>query len=167
MIFVGKMKYRYDSKKYFIKVIFSSVFISFLMIYAIIKNIMNFNLNIYTFIIIASLYELFNVYIAMCKPVEIEMNDESLIFRAFNKEQKYEIKDLKYMMTKELANRKLYLRINNYSLCRGRYWIDTKSYENNQELYINLMELERKINPNQLKYNSRRRVKDVKTQAVK
>ena len=167
MIFGGKMKYRYDSKKYFIKVIFSSVFISFLMIYAIIKNIMSFNINIYTFIIIASLYELFNIYIAMCKPVEIELNDESLSFRAFNKEQKYEIKDMKYMMTKELANRKLYLRINNYNLCRGRYWIDTKSYENNQELYINLMELERKINPNQLKYNSRRRVKEVKTQAVK
>ena len=69
------------------------------MIYAIIKNIMNFNINIYTFIIIASLYELFNIYIAMCKPVEIELNDESLSFRAFNKEQKYEIKDMKYMMT--------------------------------------------------------------------
>ena len=65
------------------------------------------------------------------------------------------------MMTKELANKRLYLRINKYSLLKGRYWLDTKSYENSENLYLNIMELERLICPNQLKYNHRsRRVKE-------
>ncbi|MBP9477893.1 MAG: hypothetical protein KBF12_04670 [Sebaldella sp.] len=153
------MRYKYDTKKYFVKIILTSIFIGFLLIYAIIKNISNLNISIYTFIIIASLYELFNIYIAMCKPSEIELTDEVVIFKSFNKERKYEIKNLKFMMIKELSNKKLYLRIDNYNFLKGRYWLDTKSYENNQELYVNLLELERSVNPNQLKYNTRRIVK--------
>lgn len=160
------MRYKYDTKKYFVKIILTSIFIGFLLIYAIIKNISNLNISIYTFIIIASLYELFNIYIAMCKPSEIELTDEVVIFKSFNKERKYEIKNLKFMMIKELSNKKLYLRIDNYNFFKGRYWLDTKSYENNQELYVNLLELERSVNPNQLKYNTRRIVKKAEVQAA-
>ena len=151
------MTYKYDKKKYFITVTLTSIFIIFLLIYAVIKNILNFNVNIYTFIILASCYELFNIYIAGVKPLEIELDNQRLVLRGYRKEDIYEIQDLKYMMTKELANRRLYLRINNYSLFRGRYWIDTKSYENSENLYLNIMELERLICPNQLKYNHRNR----------
>ena len=149
------MTYKYDKKKYFITITLTSIFIVFLLIYAVIKNIFSFGVNIYTFIILASCYELFNIYIAGVKPSEIELNNNSFILRGFRKEDVYEIQDLKYMMTKELANKKIYLRLNNYSLFKGRYWIDTKSYENSENLYLNIMELERLICPNQLKYNHR------------
>ena len=151
------MTYKYDKKKYFITVTLTSIFILLLLVYAVIKNILNFNINIYTFIILASCYELFNIYIAGVKPLEIELDSHKLVLRGYRKEDIYEIQDLKYMMTKELANRKLYLRINKYSLFKGRYWIDTKSYENSDNLYLNIMELERLICPNQLKYNLRNR----------
>ena len=151
------MIYKYDKKKYFITVTLTSIFIVLLLIYAVIKNILDFNINIYTFIILASCYELFNIYIAGVKPLEIDLDSHRFILRGYRKEDIYEIQDLKYMMTKELANKKLYLRINQYSLFRGRYWIDTKSYENSENLYLNIMELERLICPNQLKYNHRNR----------
>ena len=151
------MTYKYNKKKYFITVTLTSIFIIFLLIYAVIKNIFNFSINIYTFIILASCYELFNIYIAGVKPLEIDLDSHRFILRGYRKEDIYEIQDLKYMMTKELANKKLYLRINQYSLFRGRYWIDTKSYENSENLYLNIMELERLICPNQLKYNHRNR----------
>ena len=155
------MTYKYNKKKYFITVTLTSIFIIFLLIYAVIKNIFNFSINIYTFIILASCYELFNIYIAGVKPLEIELDSQRLILKGYRKEDIYEIQDLKYMMTKELANKRLYLRVNNYSLFKGRYWIDTKSYENSENLYLNIMELERLICPNQLKYNHRnRRVKE-------
>ena len=155
------MTYKYDNNKSFFTVTITKNNIIFLLIYAVIKNILNFNVNIYTFIILASCYELFNIYIAGVKPLEIELDNQRLVLRGYRKEDIYEIQDLKYMMTKELANRRLYLRINNYSLFRGRYWIDTKSYENSENLYLNLMELERLICPNQLKYNHRsRKVKE-------
>ena len=155
------MTYKYDKKKYFITVTLTSIFIVFLLIYAVIKNILNFNVNIYTIIILASCYELFNIYIAGVKPLEIELDNQRLVLRGYRKEDIYEIQDLKYMMTKELANKRLYLRINKYSLLKGRYWLDTKSYENSENLYLNIMELERLICPNQLKYNHRsRRVKE-------
>ena len=151
------MIYKYDKKKYFITVTLTSIFIVLLLIYAVIKNILDFNINIYTFIILASCYELFNIYIAGVKPLEIDLDSHRFILRGYRKEDIYEIQDLKYMITKELANKKLYLRINQYSLFRGRYWIDTKSYENSENLYLNIMELERLICPNQLKYNHRNR----------
>jgi hypothetical protein len=151
------MTYKYNKKKYFITVTITSVFIIFLLIYAVIKNLYSFGVNIYTFIILASCYELFNIYIAGVKPLEIVLDSNSLILRGFHKEDIYEIQDLKYMMTKELANKKFYLRINNYSLFKGRYWIDTKSYENNEDMYMKIMELERFVCPNQLKYNHRNR----------
>ena len=151
------MIYKYDKKKYFITVTLTSIFIVLLLIYAVIKNILDFNINIYTFIILASCYELFNIYIAGVKPLEIDLDSHRFILRGYRKEDIYEIQDLKYMMTQELANKKLYLRINQYSLFRGRYWIDTKSYENSENLYLNIMELERLICPNQLKYNHRNR----------
>ena len=155
------MTYKYNKKKYFITVTLTSIFIVFLLIYAVIKNIFDFNINIYTFIILASSYELFNIYIAGVKPLEIELDSQKLVMRGYHKEDIYEIQDLKYMMTKELANKRLYLRINKYSLFKGRYWLDTKSYENSENLYMNIMELERLICPNQLKYNHRnRRVKE-------
>ena len=147
------MTYKYNKKKYFITVTLTSIF----MIYAVIKNIFDFNINIYTFIILASCYELFNIYIAGVKPLEIELDSQKLVMKGYHKEDVYEIQDLKYMMTKELANKRLYLRINKYSLFKGRYWLDTKSYENSENLYMNIMELERLICPNQLKYNHRRR----------
>ena len=100
---------------------------------------------------------MFNIYIAGVKPLEIELDSQKLVMKGYHKEDVYEIQDLKYMMTKELANKRLYLRINKYSLLKGRYWLDTKSYENSENLYLNIMELERLICPNQLKYNHRRR----------
>ena len=151
------MTYKYNKKKYFITVTLTSIFIIFLLIYAVIKNIFDFNINIYTFIILASCYELFNIYIAGVRPLEIELDSQKLVMKGYHKEDVYEIQDLKYMMTKELANKRLYLRINKYSLFKGRYWIDTKSYENSENLYLNIMELERLICPNQLKYNYRNR----------
>ena len=92
------MTYKYNKKKYFITVTLTSIFIVFLLIYAVIKNIFDFNINIYTFIILASCYELFNIYIAGVKPLEIELDSQKLIMRGYHKEDVYEIQDLKYTM---------------------------------------------------------------------
>ena len=64
-------KYKYDSKRYLLSVTIPGFFMILILIYALFNNYTNFNLNIYSLLIIVCTYGIFNTFISSSNPKKI------------------------------------------------------------------------------------------------
>ena len=64
-------KYKYDSKRYLLSVTIPGFFMILILIYALFNNYTNFNLNIYSLLIIVCTYSIFNTFISSSNPKKI------------------------------------------------------------------------------------------------
>ncbi|MBB6217420.1 hypothetical protein HNQ80_003539 [Anaerosolibacter carboniphilus] len=151
--------YVYYPRRYFFAVTLPAILMFFLLIYGMIRNFQSVTFDIYSMIIMVSVYGLFNNFISLSQPSSIVDDGESLEFHAFGRKHRYEWRKIQYIRIKEFYNRKLYIRIDNPGLFRGRYWIKTSMYDDGDELYEKLSALERKLHPEQLKFRTGMEVK--------
>lgn len=67
------------------------------------------------------------------------------------------MKDIDSFLVREFpSSGKIYLRVNDASLVSGRFWIPTKMFNDSEELFSLLRDLEYKIHPDSLKARARR-----------
>ncbi|ALP02008.1 hypothetical protein Q0Y04_00595 [Clostridioides difficile] len=64
-------KYKYDSKRYLLSVTIPGFFMILILIYALFNNYTNFNLNIYSLLIIVCTYGIFNTFISSSNPKKL------------------------------------------------------------------------------------------------
>ncbi|WP_227861540.1 hypothetical protein [Clostridioides sp. ZZV14-6105] len=83
------------------------------------------------------------------------MDNKYICFSSFNITHKYEIKDIKKIRIREFHDKKMYLKINDGSFLKGRYWIKTNMFNGNIELYNYFIELEECLHPESLKFRSK------------
>lgn len=106
-----------------------------------------------------SSYSLFNNFVSLSQPSTVVDDGESLSFYAFGRKHKYTWDKIRYIRIKEFYGRKIYLRIDNPSLTKGRYWVKTSMYNDGDELYEKLSSLEKELHPEQLKFRTPIKVK--------
>lgn len=149
-------KYKYNSMRYLISVIMPGFFMILMLIYALFNNYVNFSVNIYSLLIIICIYGIFNTFVSSSNPKEIIIDNKCIRFISFIAKHNYEIKDIEKLRIREFYNKNLYLKINDGSLLRGRYWIRTNMFNNDVELYNYLVELEEFLYPDSLKFRNKR-----------
>lgn len=148
-----KEQHVYDKNIFLVRVVFSGILAALVFLIGIHHILRGSPLKyLWLFVCFLSLYTISVNFISLSYPRKVVFKDNKLIFSAFNREHIYNLDEIKKFKVKErhLA-KKMYIRINNPSLLRGRYWIDLKEYSNYKELNDRFLAIEAKVHPNSLK----------------
>ena len=115
------------------------------------------NLSLLLLVGIVSIYTMWNSFVSKVHPEKIVIKENEIVFETFNSKDRYYIDGTDRFQLREFpSSGKLYLRIGNEQLQKGRYWINTKNYNNGKELFQLFRDLDYKINPDSLKSKARR-----------
>ena len=115
------------------------------------------NLSLLLLVGIVSIYTMWNSFVSKVHPEKIVIKENEIVFESFNSKDRYYIDGTDRFQLREFpSSGKLYLRIGNEQLQKGRYWINTKNYNNGKELFQLFRDLDYKINPDSLKSKARR-----------
>ena len=115
------------------------------------------NLSLLFLIGIVCIYTIWNSFVSKVHPEKIVIKENEIVFESFNSKDRYYIDGTDRFQLREFpSSGKLYLRIGNEQLQKGRYWINTKNYNNGKELFQLFRDLDYKINPDSLKSKARR-----------
>ena len=115
------------------------------------------NLSLLLLIGIVCIYTIWNSFVSKVHPEKIVIKENEIVFESFNSKDRYYIDGTCRFQLREFpSSGKLYLRIGNEQLQKGRYWINTKNYNNGKELFQLFRDLDYKINPDSLKSKARR-----------
>lgn len=148
-------KYIYDSKRYLTAVTIPGIFMVLIFVYALVNNFKNIGINMYTGIMIISMYGVFNTFISLSNPKIVNISEENIEFASFGKVHKYERESISSISIREFYDRKMYIRINKGGAIKGRYWIKTALFNDSNELYKEFNDLERHLHPDALKFRSK------------
>lgn len=149
-------KYKYDFKRYLFSVIILGFFMILILIYVLFNNYINFNLNIYSLLIIVCIYGIFNIFILLSNFKKIIIDSKCIYFILFMIIYKYEIKDIEKIRIREFYNKKIYLKINDGKFFKGRYWIRINMFNNSIVLYSYFIELEECLYLDLLKFRNKK-----------
>ena len=115
------------------------------------------NLSLLLLVGIVCIYTIWNSFVSKVHPEKIVIKENEIVFESFNSKDRYYIDGTDRFQLREFpSSGKLYLRIGNEQLQKGRYWINTKNYNNGKELFQLFRDLDYKINPDSLKSKARR-----------
>ncbi|MBO7698172.1 MAG: hypothetical protein J6S38_03945 [Erysipelotrichaceae bacterium] len=146
-------QYIYKKQFYNFKVVFTGYFvilIFFLALYALITS----GNYLWSVVIVVCIYQFINTFVSLSNPEEVDIDDKYIAFKGFGKEHKYYFTDIKDFRVKEMAtSKKIYLRINkdDFSLFKGRYWIDCYYFNDSDELFMYFVNKEDEIHPDTIK----------------
>lgn len=151
-------KYTYDKLLYFFDVKLTGVFCIFIIfatMYIGTKGYLNRNLLL--FIDLIAFYTIWNSFISKSNTEVVAFTDTYLSFNSLGREDKYELNTIKQIRIREFPSAgRMYIRINDYGMLKGRYWIQFKKFEHGNELFRKLIDIEFKLNPDSLKSRARK-----------
>lgn len=144
-------KYIYEKKFFNTEVTLVAILCGLLLIASVIAMIMQFYFWIALVIFLVCAYQLINTFVSNSNPEIITIDENSISFKSFNKEDKYLFKEIDSFKVRELAGGKMYIRINEPSLKKGRYWVNAYRMNDKDELIEFVRQFEIKKHPNSLK----------------
>lgn len=148
--------YEYKTKWFNYKIRNIGIFAIFFLIYSI-YNYLTTKSNLYIVPIIICIYIIWEDFISLSNPKTVTITDESITFGAFGKFHTYKWNEIKKFQIKEfVSSRKMYIRINEAGLLKGRYWVNCYFMNDTDELYMWLRDKEYELDPNSLKAQARR-----------
>ncbi|MPW26992.1 hypothetical protein GC105_14500 [Alkalibaculum sp. M08DMB] len=154
--------YEYDKKRYVVSIILPNIIVmGLIFIYSLYNNFKFIGVNIFTLLLFVSIYTLFNTLISLSYPSKIVDTGSEYQFHAFGRKHVFKKKDIENIKIRELAATRMYIRINNGSILRGRFWIKYSFYSNGEEFNDNIHALEKELNPKSLKYKNHNTKKEI------
>ena len=115
------------------------------------------NLSLLVLVGIVCIYTMWNSFVSKVHPEKIVIKGNEIVFESFNSKDSYYIDGTDRFQLREFpSSGKLYLRIGKAQFKKGRYWINTKNYNNGKELFELFRDLDYQINPESLKSKARR-----------
>jgi hypothetical protein len=108
-------------------------------------------------LMVPAAYQVWNTFVAIANPQMVEIDDEAIAFSAWGRTDRYAWNDVTSFRVREFPSAgKIYIRINNSGLLRGRYWLQTRVMTDGRELFQRICDLEYKIHPDTLKARARK-----------
>ena len=108
-------------------------------------------------LMVPAAYQVWNTFVAIANPQTVEIDDEAIAFSAWGRTDRYLWNDVTSFRVREFPSAgKIYIRVNNSGLLRGRYWLQTRVMTDGRELFQRICDLEYKIHPDTLKARARR-----------
>ena len=106
---------------------------------------------------IVAFYQVWNTFIAIANPESVTIDENSITFSAWGRNDRYEFDDLKEFRVREFPTAgKMYIRVNDHNLLHGRYWLQTHNMDDGRELFQIICDMEYKIHPDTIKARARR-----------
>ncbi|MDD4691650.1 MAG: hypothetical protein VB030_07310 [Eubacterium aggregans] len=149
--------YTYDKKRYITGIILPNVVLmGCLAVFALYDNIVIYKgFDLLSLVLVVAVYTLFNTLVALAYPQKIIDTGSAWEFHAFGRRHSYPKGELTGFHIRDLANSRIYLRVNGAKLFQGRYWIKLKMYSDGEALYQAFHDIEREMHPEDLKFNRR------------
>jgi hypothetical protein len=148
-----KKEYIYDPKSYFTRIILVAVFCAAIFVFSL--WMIAFNAAVRGFFAVTALaagYTVWNTFISRSNPRRIILEEDGISFESFGKTDTYFFDDITTFLAKDFrGSGKIFLRVNNHNLFRGRFWIHTREFNDSDELFLFLLKLEYKTHPDSLK----------------
>lgn len=108
-------------------------------------------------LMVPAAYQVWNTFIAIANPETVEIDEEAISFSAWGRTDRYAWSDVRSFRVREFPSAgKMYIRINDSSLFKGRYWLQTRVMTDGRELFQRICDLEFRIHPDTLKARARR-----------
>lgn len=148
--------YMYGKRSFFIQVTFTGIFCIIICFTCVLLAFVGYMPQMMLFFTLVAAYNVWNTFISKSTSEEVIIDDEYISFSAYNHCDKYLFSDIKKLRIREFpSSGKMYIRVNESSVLKGRYWIQTKQFENGKELFRALLDLEYKMHPDTLKARAR------------
>lgn len=148
--------YEYKTKFFNYKIRNIGIFAIFFLLYSI-YNYITTKSVLFIVPIIICIYIIWEDFISLSNPKTVTITDDSITFGAFGKFHTYKWTEIKKFQIKEFVTaRKMYIRINDAGLLKGRYWVNCYFMNDCDEIYLFLRNKEYEIHPNSLKSIARR-----------
>lgn len=108
-------------------------------------------------LMVPAAYQVWNTFIAIANPETVEIDEKAISFSAWGRTDRYAWSDVRSFRVREFPSAgKMYIRINDSSLFKGRYWLQTRVMTDGRELFQRICDLEFRIHPDTLKARARR-----------
>lgn len=108
-------------------------------------------------LIVPSVYQIWNTFVAIANPETVTIDDEFIEFGGWGRTDKYLWSEINDFRVREFPTAgKMYIRINGGGLFRGRYWLQTRVMSDGKELFRRMCDIEYSMHPNSLKARARR-----------
>ena len=108
-------------------------------------------------LMVPAAYQVWTTFVAIANPQTVEIDDEAIAFSAWGRTDRYLWNDVTSFRVREFPSAgKIYIRVNNSGLLRGRSWLQTRVMTDGRELFQRICDLEYKIHPDTLKARARR-----------
>lgn len=104
-------------------------------------------------------YQVWNTFVSLSNPqkVCIDETNDTLTFSGLGRCDTYKLSELSAFLVRPFpSSGKLYIRVNNHNLLKGRYWVPTKVFSDGKELFDWCLEKEYTLHPDTLKARARR-----------
>ncbi len=148
-------EYIFDPKKFRMKVTVTGVFCVLIALYSIWQVITG-GEAIWAIVLIIAGYTVWNSFVTISNPSKVTLSDEEIVFSAYGREDHFPMTEITSFRVKDFPNvRKLFIRINNASWLHGRYWVPAAFFNDTDELYKAILDIEERIHPNTLKAMAR------------
>lgn len=106
---------------------------------------------------VVSFYGAIKTFVSKSYPSGVTLTNESISFSCYGATTTYQLADVHAMRVREYpADLRMYVRMDNDTFLRGRYWIRGRWFSDGEELFKRICELELKVNPDSLKAQARR-----------
>jgi|GEM_PF-561764 len=107
---------------------------------------------------IVCFYQVWNTFVSLSNPerVIVDEDADTITFSGYGRENTYVISELKTFLVRPFpSSGKTYVRVNDHSISKGRYWVPTKMFNDSRELFDFLCNLEYRVHPDSIKARAR------------
>lgn len=148
--------YEYDPAVYSRKVTTIGAFCALILLYSVYSLFFGNNMILWIGAGIISFYTVWETFISLSNPSKVIVDADSITFCAYGREHRYLWSEIERFKVKEFTGaRKLFVRINQAGILRGRYWVNCYYFNDTDLLYKYIVDRECLIHPTSLKARAR------------
>ncbi|GHV77999.1 hypothetical protein AGMMS49942_28200 [Spirochaetia bacterium] len=147
-----KKEYIYNPAVYFRKITLTAFLCIPIFIAAIALMFFDSHWQIFLLIAVVAAYTVWNTFVSSSNPGKVTLEEDGISFESYGRSTKYPFAEIKSFRAKDFrGSGKIFLRINDATFFKGRYWIHTLQCNDSEELYLYLLKLEYQTHPDSIK----------------
>jgi len=141
--------YVYNPREYFWKVTLTGLVAAAVLVVSAYMIVTRSDLRIlFAFVALVAGYTVLNTFVVRTYPSQIILEEDGISFHAYGRTTKYRFDEINSFLVKDWrGSGRMYIRINDSNMLRGRYWLYLRRCNDGDELFLYLLKLEYKTHP--------------------
>ncbi len=144
--------YQYNPKEYFTQITLVGIFTTLIVAFCVVMAFISQQPLLFGFIALVAGYSSWNTFISGSNPSKVILEEDGISFLSYGRVDRYDFDKITSFRAKDFrGSGKIFLRVNNSGMLKGRYWIHTAQFNDGEELFLYLLKLEYKTHPTSIK----------------